>query len=215
MVVLWSFGSSIFQELGREQFLAVYTSAAVLASLASHLWTVGSSPPPPPPPPPHPSQFLPLPLLLLHAVMRLPGQAPLRMGVHQLQHFQSPVSNDAVMHNIAMITRRPHPSIRRFRRAAASLGASRIAGSHMAQESVPWGTGCVRLGRPACPSRQVFSIQWLFEDTISQYFVSSGWYLTQDTTQTLFLPQNTTLTAPEQNAGLVHASWRGIGTMCC
>lgn len=40
MVVLWSFGTSVFEELGREQFLAVYTSAAVIASLASHLWTV-------------------------------------------------------------------------------------------------------------------------------------------------------------------------------
>lgn len=40
MLVLWSFGASVFQELGREQFLAVYTSAAVTASLASHLWTV-------------------------------------------------------------------------------------------------------------------------------------------------------------------------------
>ena len=40
MLALWSFGPAIFRELGREQFLAVYASAAVVASLASHLWTV-------------------------------------------------------------------------------------------------------------------------------------------------------------------------------
>ena len=40
MAALWSFGQVAGREMGREQFLAFYHSAGVLASLASHLWTV-------------------------------------------------------------------------------------------------------------------------------------------------------------------------------
>lgn len=41
MLALWSFGHVAAKELGRDQFLAYYVSAGVLASLASHLATVG------------------------------------------------------------------------------------------------------------------------------------------------------------------------------
>ena len=40
MIGLASFGGTVHGELGREQFLAFYTTAAVLASLVSHTATV-------------------------------------------------------------------------------------------------------------------------------------------------------------------------------
>ena len=41
MLALYSFGQAVHREWGRDQFLAVYASAAVTAGLASHLATVG------------------------------------------------------------------------------------------------------------------------------------------------------------------------------
>ena len=41
MLALYSFGRAVHHEWGREQFLAVYASAAVAAGLVSHLATVG------------------------------------------------------------------------------------------------------------------------------------------------------------------------------
>ncbi len=41
MLALYSFGLVVHREWGREQVLAVYTSAAVAAGLASHLATIG------------------------------------------------------------------------------------------------------------------------------------------------------------------------------
>ena len=41
MLALYSFGTAVHREWGREQFLAVYTTAAVAASLASHVATIG------------------------------------------------------------------------------------------------------------------------------------------------------------------------------
>ena len=44
MFALWSFGHVAGRELGRDQFLAFYVTAGVVASLASHLATVGTHP---------------------------------------------------------------------------------------------------------------------------------------------------------------------------
>ena len=44
MFALWSFGHVAGRELGRDQFLAFYVMAGVVASLASHLATVGTHP---------------------------------------------------------------------------------------------------------------------------------------------------------------------------
>ena len=41
MLALYSFGLVVHREWGRDQFLAFYTSAAVVASLASHVATIG------------------------------------------------------------------------------------------------------------------------------------------------------------------------------
>jgi rhomboid-like protein len=43
MYALWSFGRLVHDSLGREQFLALYASAGVLSSLASHLLRRGGS----------------------------------------------------------------------------------------------------------------------------------------------------------------------------